>query len=158
MPNDDNDPSIQVDTDELDKNLSPDDVEEVDPVVDDDLVAEDDGDFSGAIELDDEDDETDEDGPAPAAQRVVPDDDDDDEPDPDDVEEDLDTILKDRIAAGEDEDEDEDEQPVASTTALQQVEQRKENEWICEGCFLILSRTQFASSDSTYCKDCEANL
>ncbi len=64
---------------------------------------------------------------------------DEEEADPDDVEADLDTILKDRIAAADDE-EDEEEVEAADTRGPETpdgVTPKKANEFVCPGCFLL---------------------
>ena len=87
---------------------------------------------------------------------------DEEEADPDDVEADLDTILKDRIAAAEDE-EDEEEAEVADTRGPETpdgVTPKKANEFVCTGCFLLVNRGQFGPADNMTCpvgeSDCPA--
>ncbi len=82
--------------------------------------------------------------------------------DPDDVEADLDTILKDRIAAADDE-EDEEEVEVADTRGPETpdgVTPKKANEFVCTGCFLLVNRGQFGPADQMACpvgeSDCPA--
>jgi hypothetical protein len=88
--------------------------------------------------------------------------DDDEELDPDDVEADLDTILKDRIAAAEEEeDEDElDEQPKPAVDAPDGVIPKRANEFMCPGCFLLVNRGQFGPEGKMQCpvgeSDCPA--
>lgn len=87
--------------------------------------------------------------------------DDEDELDPDDVEADLDTILKDRIAAVEDEDEEEEEQaPRATVESPDGVVPKRANEFVCTGCFLLVNRGQFGPSGDLQCpvgeSDCPA--
>ena len=83
--------------------------------------------------------------------------DDDEEPDPDDVEEDLDVILKDRLASGDenedDEDDDEDQviAPPITATEGDNVAPKREDEWTCNGCFLIVSARQFGKRSSATC-------
>jgi len=134
-----------VDADDVD----PEDVD--DEEIDDEDFSEefaDDGEFS-----DDEDE--DDDAPAPAAKSD--DDEDDDEPDPDDVEEDLDVILKDRLASGDDlddEEEDDEDQVVAppiTATEGDKVAPKREGEWTCTGCFLIVSARQFGKRETATC-------
>ena len=72
--------------------------------------------------------------------------DDDDVVDPDDVEEDLDTILRDRIAAGTDEEEDDEEAPVDDRADTgDRVSPRRPEEVSCPECFLLVRRSQFSS-------------
>ena len=65
--------------------------------------------------------------------------------DPDDVEADLDTILKDRIAAADDDDEDEERGGAAGPTAdaPDGVVPKRANEFMCLACFLLVNRSQF---------------
>jgi hypothetical protein len=90
-------------------------------------------------------------------------DDEEDELDPDDVEADLDTILKDRIAANEDEEEDEEleEQPARATAEpADGVQPKKANEFMCQGCFLLVHPGQFGPPGQMECpvgeSDCPA--
>jgi hypothetical protein len=117
-----------------------------------DLVVEDPD--APLVEDDDEDEEP---APLPTKARAGEDDDEDEEEaDPDDVEEDLDTILRDRIAAGADEDEeDEDEAPVDDRTeGGDRVAPRAAEEFSCGECFLLVRRSQF----STKRTDCPGGL
>ena len=91
-------------------------------------------------------------------------DDDDDQPDPDDVEADLDTILKDRIAAGDDEDEEEEEEKPSrvkkkgaeeeTTESGTRVAPRKPGEFVCSSCFLVKPDMQLADRKKKLCLDC----
>jgi len=85
--------------------------------------------------------------------RTDEEDDDEEELDPDDVEADLDTILKDRIAAAdEDEDEDELEEPArTSPDAPNGVVPKRANEFMCTGCFLLVNRGQFGPENNLQC-------
>ena len=68
------------------------------------------------------------------------------EADPDDVEEDLDTILRDRITAGTDEEDEDEEAPVDDRTeAGDRVAPRAAEEHSCPACFLLVRRSQFSS-------------
>lgn len=145
-----------------------------DALVDDDLVADDlvADDLADDVVADDEalvvvpidDLETDtlvEDGPAIPAparpERPATDDEDDDEDvvDPDDVEEDLDTILRDRIAAGTDEEDEDEEVPNDDRTETgDRVSPRRPEEVSCPECFLLVRRSQF----STRRADCPGGL
>jgi hypothetical protein len=74
------------------------------------------------------------------------DEDDDEEADPDDVEEDLDTILRDRITAGTEEDDEDDEVPVDDRAeGGDRVAPRAAEEYSCPTCFLLVRRSQFSS-------------
>ena len=82
----------------------------------------------------------------------------DDELDPDDVEADLDTILKDRIAAQPDEadDEDEEEQPETDDRGdgTGRIQPRKPGEFVCQSCFLVKHPSQLADPQRMLCSDC----
>lgn len=107
-----------------------------------------------------EDQDKDEDDEPTQAKKKSDHDEDDDEPDPDDVEEDLDTILKDRIASGDDEDEDEDEDEVPKRTTEKVVEPgtkvppRQPDEFVCDSCFLVKPNSQLADAKNNLCQDC----
>lgn len=78
----------------------------------------------------------------------------DDEVDPDNLEADLNTILRDRIAAGDDiEDDDEAAEVETGQPAemLGSVTPRREDEWLCEGCFLLVSKSQLGSRSEPRC-------
>ncbi|MCY4193874.1 MAG: hypothetical protein OXF04_06210 [bacterium] len=94
--------------------------------------------------------EGDESGPARNATMVEDEDGDGEDIDPDNVEADLDTILKDRLAAGDDEEEDE-ETPEPSPETSGQVAPKRDNEWTCEGCFLIVTSSQFGLRGNPQC-------
>jgi hypothetical protein len=82
----------------------------------------------------------------------------DDELDPDDVEADLDTILKDRIAAQPDEadDEDDEEQPETDDRGdgTGRIQPRKPGEFVCQSCFLVKHPSQLADPQRMLCSDC----
>ena len=89
--------------------------------------------------------------------RSDDDEDDEDEADPDDVEEDLDTILKDRIAAGSDDDEDEEEGEIVVDDRSGEgdgVSPRRPEEVSCPECFLLVRRSQFTARRT----DCPGGL
>ena len=144
MADDDNE--IEAETDE--EATGADDLD-VDPdaVIDDDLVADvdDDDDAADAADDDsDDDDSDDDDSAARARKRKGADDDDDDDDDmlaPDDVEDDLDTILKDRMVT-KDEDEDEDEDTPAPAPergeAVDGIQPKRADETLCTSCFLLV--------------------
>ncbi len=79
--------------------------------------------------------------------------DDEDEPDDDDVEADLDTILKDRIAAGDEEDEDEEAPEEPTGEAAERVAPRSGDEFACTTCFLIVHPRQFGKAGSYRCPE-----
>jgi hypothetical protein len=142
-----------IDDDEIDPDLVADD----DDLVTDDLVAD---------ELTDDDDIAPVDDvipgvvaePAPAKVTKPASDDedeDDDELDPDDVEEDLDQILKDRIAAAPDDEEDEE---VPDTEDRSEpggrVQPKRPGEFVCQSCFLVKHPSQLADAEHMLCADC----
>jgi len=93
--------------------------------------------------------------PRPAARRGTDDKEEEEEEDldPDDVEADLDTILKDRLEAYDETAEDEEEEEVAATVAEEgDLPQKKEGEFPCPSCFLLVSAKQVARSG--YCPHC----
>lgn len=129
--------------------------EDVDDIVDDDIV---DDDVVVDVEVVDEvGGDVDDIEPVPVAKKVVGDDEDEDEDDddPDDVEADLDTILKDRIAAGDDlDDEEEEEVPDRNDPdAADGVAAKKEGEFTCSLCFLIVHPRQFGRRDRLVCPE-----
>jgi hypothetical protein len=79
---------------------------------------------------------------------------DEEELDPDDVEADLDTILKDRLEAYDENGEDEEEEEVATTVGAEEgdLPQKKEGEFPCPSCFLLVSAKQVARTG--YCPHC----
>ena len=141
---------------EFDEDAEPDleeELEDIDPeadLVDDDLV--DDEIVDPLVE-----EEEDEEAPAARKRRATEDEDEDDDViDPDDVEADLDTILRDRIAASDDEQDDEDEEEVApepGADAADRVLPRRADEFVCESCFLVKHASQRVG-DSNLCRDC----
>lgn len=149
--------------DDLDDDFVPEDIEEdldeealeeedldEELVTDDVLVADDD-------ELEEE--ETAEVIAARAKKKRDEEDDDDDEVDPDDVEADLDTILKDRIAAADEEEDDEleEEAPRPAPDAPDGVVPKRANEFTCTGCFLLVNRGQFGPENDMRCPVGEAD-
>src|ERR671913_371226 len=71
---------------------------------------------------------------------------------------DLDTILKDRIAAQPDEadDEDEEEQPETDDRGdgTGRIQPRKPGEFVCQSCFLVKHPSQLADPQRMLCSDC----
>jgi hypothetical protein len=98
--------------------------------------------------------------PATKARRADDEDEeeDDDDVDPDDVEADLDTILKDRIAAQPDdgEEEDEEEQPETDERGdgTGRIQPKRPGEFVCQSCFLVKHPSQLADPDLMLCTDC----
>jgi hypothetical protein len=151
------------------------DFEDVPDEIDDDLLEEDAGDdieadvddFAGDDDDDDDlvDDDEEEDTPKPAkaapkARRGGDDDeedDDDEDVSDDDVEADLDTILKDRIAAQPDDDEDEEDgppEPDERGDGSGRIQPRRPGEFVCQSCFLVKHPSQLADSKRKLCADC----
>ena len=137
------------DEEELDEEVPDEDDEEFaeDDELDEVFDLEDD--IAVADDSDDDDDDDDDDVVTPARPTT----DDDDEEDDDDVEADLDAILKDRIAAGDDEDEDEEEEekPKQAPAPIGDITPKRSDEWTCEQCFFIVSRSQFGPKDNPRC-------
>ena len=115
------------------------DEEDLDPDIEDVDLDDDSDDIVDDEEEDDEDVVV---KPASRARARTADDADEEEEDEesDDVEADLDTILKDRLASHDDED-DEDEQEEAPIVITDDGElpQRKEFEFPCPSCFLLVN-------------------
>ena len=110
-----------------------------------------DDDLDGELDEDvDDEEESEDNGPARNSNMSEDEDVDGEDIDPDNVEADLDTILKDRLAAGDDEEEDE-ETPEPSPESTGQVAPKRDNEWTCQGCFLIVSSSQFGPRDNPRC-------
>lgn len=140
------DPEVDV---ELDEELVDDIVELEDPDLDDAEVPD--------LELVDDDVVVD--APVVPTRRAKvgvsaeEDEEEDDEADPDDVEEDLDTILKDRIASGDDADEEDEEEVLEKVDpeSSDGVTARKEGEFTCTRCFMIVHPRQFGRRDRLTC-------
>jgi Domain of unknown function (DUF4193) len=78
----------------------------------------------------------------------------DEELHPDDVEEALDVVLRERTVAAKlegEEDEDEPDEPGEGGT---KIVPRRENEFLCRSCFLVLPRHQLADERRMICRDC----
>src|ERR687892_312811 len=150
----------EFETEDLEEELTP-EPEDLDEA----LVEEDDDEEYEDIEEDEEEDEGVELAPAPKAKaapaktrRGGGDDGGDDEVDLDDVEADLDTILKDRIAAQPDEaeEEDEEEQPEVDERGdgTGRIQPKRPGEFVCQSCFLVKHPSQLADADQMLCADC----
>jgi hypothetical protein len=139
----------EEDLDLDDAELDEDDLDEVDLVDDDELVDDE------LVVADEEEEEV---VPARPAKGGDDDSDEDDleEVDPDDVEADLDTILKDRIAAADDEEEDEEGEvvDVDDRGDTNKIQPRRPGEFVCQSCFLLKPRSQLADSKRKFCADC----
>jgi len=145
----DEDIDVEVDPDAIDPDALEEDL--VDEEDDDDLATGDEFDDDAVAEAEPDAAEA----PAPAAKKRADDteEDDEEELDPDDVEADLDTILKDRIAAADEDEDDEelDEQPRATADAPDGVVPKRANEFMCPGCFLLVNRGQFGPEGKLQC-------
>jgi hypothetical protein len=149
---------VEETEDELDEEFEEDefaDEEELDEV--DEAVGEDVDDDEAAA-TDEEEEEEEEGDLTPRTSRKRPsgeEEDEDEDEDDDDVEADLDTILKDRIAAGDDlEDEEEEEVPDRNDPdASDGVTAKKEGEFTCTNCFLIVHPRQFGRRDNPQCPE-----
>jgi hypothetical protein len=79
----------------------------------------------------------------------------DEELHPADVEEALDVVLRERtVAAGLEEEEDEEDEPDDRGEAGTKIVPRRENEFLCKSCFLVLPRHQLADEKRMICRDC----
>src|SRR6476620_3279786 len=79
----------------------------------------------------------------------------DEELHPDDVEEALDVVLRERtVAQGLEEDEEEDDEPDERGETGTKIVPRRENEFLCKSCFLVLPRHQLADEKRMICRDC----
>jgi hypothetical protein len=143
------------------------DVEEAPDDLDDDIDGDDDVAFVEPVDLDDDavvlEDEEQEavEVVAPKAKRDDDDadEDDDEEADPDDVEADLDTILKDRIAAAPDDEEEEEEEEATEADDRGEpgggrIQPRRPGEFVCQSCFLLKHPSQLADRKKQLCNDC----
>ena len=138
----------------LDLDIEEEDDEAFDPEFDEDMEEEDDDDH-----LADDDDDLEEDDeeavPERSAKRPPQAEGEfDDEVDPDNLEADLNTILRDRIAAGDDVEDDEEAGEVETgqpAELLGSVTPRRDDEWLCEGCFLLVSKSQLGSRTEPRC-------
>jgi len=131
--------------------------------IDEEALEADDDDEAEFVEADDlpddavveEVDEEEAAEPAPKAKKKRDEEEEeDDELDPDDVEADLDTILKDRIAASEDEEEEdevEEQEPRTVGETADGVQPKKANEFMCTGCFLLVNAAQFGPPGHLEC-------
>jgi hypothetical protein len=144
----------EIDEEAIDPDaIDPDAIDE-DDIVDDDLATTDVLDDTPEVDVVDPVAPVEE--PAAASKvkkRSEDEDEDEDELDPDDVEADLDTILKDRIAAADEDEDDEelDEQPRATVDAPDGVVPKRANEFMCPGCFLLVNRGQFGPEGNLQC-------
>jgi Domain of unknown function (DUF4193) len=153
MSDDDFEDEPTLDEEDIDEDVLEEDFVEDDDVLEDDLVEEIDPEIIDVVavvpgilvapaETADEDEEDD----------VV---DLDEELHPDDVEEALDVVLRERtVAAGLEEDEEDDEEPDDRGEPGTKIVPRRENEFLCKSCFLVLPRHQLADEKRMICRDC----
>ncbi len=87
-----------------------------------------------------------------ARKRPGSDDDEEDDVDLDDVEADLDRILKDKIASSED-DEDEEDEPEPVGDPGDRVAAKGVDEFTCNTCFLIVHPRQFGRAGNLGCPE-----
>jgi hypothetical protein len=122
--------------------------------LDEDALGEDDEEFGEQIDevLVDEDEPVEEPRPRPRTSAEDKEDEDEEELDPDDVEADLDTILKDRLEAYDEGDDEEEEEAVAVSSEEGDLPQKREGEFPCPSCFLLVSAKQV--SRTGYCPHC----
>jgi len=78
----------------------------------------------------------------------------DEELHPDDVEEALDVVLRERTVAAGLEGEEEDDEPDEPGEGGTKIVTRRENEFLCRSCFLVLPRHQLADEAKMICRDC----
>ncbi|HUI47906.1 MAG TPA: DUF4193 family protein [Acidimicrobiia bacterium] len=79
----------------------------------------------------------------------------DEELHPDDVEEALDVVLRERtVAAGLEEDDEDEDEPDDRGEAGTKIMPRRENEFLCKSCFLVLPLHQLADPKRMICRDC----
>lgn len=127
--------------------------DEDDDLDDDDLV---DDDVDDSIIEDEEDDEDDDDQGKDKGKAESDDDDDvldlEEELHPDDVEAPLDTLLAERVTAGSLEEDDDDELP--GEPGSTKVVPRRETEFHCSSCFLVLPNHMLADKRKMLCRDC----
>lgn len=139
----------------LDLEIEEEDDEPFDPEFDEDIEEDDDDDHL-AEDDDDLEEEDEEKAPERSAKRPAQatEGEFDDEVDPDNLEADLNTILRDRIAAGDDTEDDEEAGEVETgqpAELLGSVTPRRDDEWLCEGCFLLVSKSQLGSRTEPRC-------
>ena len=78
----------------------------------------------------------------------------DEELHPDDVEEALDVVLRERTVAAGLEGEEEEDEPDEPGEGGTKIVPRRENEFLCRSCFLVLPRHQLADEARMICRDC----
>jgi len=140
-----------------DADIDADDLEAVVDIEDDDLVDDDDLVEDEVLPVEEAEVAGDTPPRRPAkAGEEEGEEDDLEEVDPDDVEADLDTILKDRIAAADEEEEDDDEEvvDVDDRGDTNKIQPRRPGEFVCQSCFLLKPQSQLADARRHLCLDC----
>jgi len=152
MSDDDFEDEPTLDEDDIDEDVLEEDFVEEDDVLVDELVDEIDEEVIDVVAVP---------GilvaPAETAEEDEEDDvvDLDEELHPDDVEEALDVVLRERtVAAGLEEDEEDDDEPDERGEPGTKIVPRRENEFLCKSCFLVLPRHQLADEKRMICRDC----
>jgi hypothetical protein len=153
MSDDDFEDEPALDEEDIDEDVLEEDFVEEDDVLDDDLVDVIDDEIVDVVAVP---------GvlvapPEPVEEEEEEDDvvDLDEELHPDDVEEALDVVLRERtVAAGLEEEEDEEDEPDDRGEAGTKIVPRRENEFLCKSCFLVLPRHQLADEKRMICRDC----
>lgn len=138
----------------LDLDIEEEEDEAFDPEFDEDIEEDDDDDHLADDDDDLEEDEEEEVPEHSAKRPPQPEGEFEDEVDPDNLEADLNTILRDRIAAGDDVEDDEEAGEVETgqpAELLGSVTPRRDDEWLCEGCFLLVSKSQLGSRTEPRC-------
>jgi hypothetical protein len=152
MSDDDFEDEPTLDEEDLDEDVLEEDLADDDDLLDDDLVDDLDDDIVAVFAVPGVLVE-----PVAAAPEEEEDDvvDLDEELHPDDVEEALDVVLRERtVAQGLEEDEEEDDEPDERGETGTKIVPRRENEFLCKSCFLVLPRHQLADEKRMICRDC----
>ena len=152
MSDDDFEDEPALDEEDIDEDVLEEDFVEEDDVLDDDLVDVIDDEVIDVVAVP---------GVLVAPPEPVEEEEEDDVVDldeelhPDDVEEALDVVLRERtVAAGLEEEEDEEDEPGDRGEAGTKIVPRRENEFLCKSCFLVLPRHQLADEKRMICRDC----
>ena len=154
MSDDDFEDEPTLDEDDLDEDVLEEDLtdDDDDELLDDDLVDDVDEEIVAVVAVPGVLVE-----PAAAASEEEEDDvvDLDEELHPDDVEEALDVVLRERtVAQGLEEEEEEDDEPDERGETGTKIVPRRDNEFLCKSCFLVLPRHQLADEKRMICRDC----
>jgi hypothetical protein len=152
MSDDDFEDEPAIDDDDLDEDVLEEDLADDDDLLDDDLVDDLDEETIAVVAVP---------GVLVAPAEPAPEEEEDDVVDldeelhPDDVEEALDVVLRERtVAQGLEEEEEEDDEPDDRGETGTKIVPRRENEFLCKSCFLVLPRHQLADEKRMICRDC----